>query len=613
MNASRCGSHGGSTGARPTGAAVRAAMADAAQNLFGYPGSTPLPHRDSDSPDSGYTPSIASSAAATRLAPAPASGLAARGSGASLEDQLALLKNLHSAGLLQSDVFARQQDAVLTEWRRANSQSTSVFDDGASKELDSHCQRLRTALEQRMATARSRQLDYAASREAAVKLEASAGVEASAHREAIDATFREAGDALRRKERELTQEVESRRDSALRSLAAQQEELVDCLAQHSESAALLHTALREEDAHNFLAGYAQLCARLETEEAIAESLYEARTAAPQTSAWSIPDGLVPSTADAAVAAAAAIGFGPPDGSGSDLALSADAAQPDRWAPPPIMSADEAVEQEEGEGAEVQRRAAAGDVESLYTMGGWLHRGDGGVPVDRAAAAAHYRQAVAQGHAEAACALGCMLIEPFASGSPGGGDDSETGPVLEEALALLRQAADAGVLEAHYNLGWVLSGGLGDGLVSTDTQQAIEHYRVAAHGGDGLSKLSLGNLLADSTTTAAASGSEAEARERWLEAIDWWKQAMEDSEAAAEAAFRLGRACERDAEMLAAEAEAEAGAGAGAGEGGRVDDSRLVSAGMRQALAFYRQAEGAGHPGAGQEAVRLAAAAAVSDS
>lgn len=586
-------------------------------------GAARTPVREADSPDSGFTPSVASTV---------------RSGGEGLEQQLAVLQKLHSSGLLDGEVFARQQDSLLAEWRHSN-HAGSVFDRGASQEIRAHCQRyaapsskerlarhatsqrpgsarsrirrahasyarafcvaccsLRTALEQRLASAKSRQSEYASGREASATLEISVEAEASAHRETVAAVFRDARDALQRKEQDLVRDVELRRDSALHSLAAQQEELADSLAQHSESAALIRTALHEDDPRSFIAGYAQLCARLETEEVIAESLYEARTTAPDASHWYTPGDLVNGTVDAAIKAAGAVGF---DNLAEPL---------DRWAPPPVVRVDEETERLQGnsEEATVRRRAAEGDAESLYILGGWLQRGTGGFPSDRREAETRYRQAASQGHPEAACALGCMLIEPL-SGSCSRHSREHSVPALEEALALLRQAADAGVLEAHYNLGWILSGGLGlGGEDVNDNEQAIEHYRVAAHGGDGLAQLSLGNLLADSMTAAASGGDDDDARAQWSEAIDWWKQALEDSEVVAEAAFRLGCACEREAEMLAGEGSAAAIAEGNAAVRSTPDDKRLISAGMQQALDYYRQAEGAGHPVAGKEVARLAA-------
>lgn len=589
------------------------------------------PQEHADLTDTAFSPSIASSVVATR-------GGGGSGGGG-LEHQLGVLQKLHSSGLLDSEVFARQQDALLNDWRHANPAAGSVFDGGASEELTSHCQRysakptrpnrcqalphlarfpqrliscachaislvlcrLRAALEQRLASAKSRQLDYAASKEAAAKLEASVAAEAEAHREVIAGVFRDGRAALQGKEQELLREVELRRDSALHCLAAQQEELVDSLAQHSESAALIRTALREDDARSFLAGYAQLCARVETEEAIAESLYEARATAAHANRWSIPDDLVPGTVDAAAAAAAAVGF-------AKQSDRVPAALLDRWAPPPVISTDEAPEtpQRYSEEATVRRLAAEGDAESLYTLGGWLHKGTGDIPIDTADAETHYRKAAAQGHPEAACALGCMLIQPLVE--PGSRHQRmHSAGLLAEALALLRQAAEAGVLEAHYNLGWILSGGLEiDGEEIRDVEQAIEHYRVAALGGDGMSKLSLGNVLAESMTAAAESGGDgsSDARIRWAEAIDWWKQALEDAEVSAEAAFRLGHACEREAEMIAG---GTGGAGSKADGSITPDDTRLVSAGMQQALSYYHQAEGSGHPLAGREIARLSQA------
>ncbi len=80
-----------------------------------------------------FSPSIASSTVAAR---------GAGDGGGGLEHQLRLLQSLHSSGLLDSEVFAKQQDALLNDWRHATtSQAVSVFDAGASKELASHCQR----------------------------------------------------------------------------------------------------------------------------------------------------------------------------------------------------------------------------------------------------------------------------------------------------------------------------------------------------------------------------------------------------------------------------------------------------------------------------------------
>ena len=456
-------------------------------------------------------------------------------------------------------------------------------------------------MEQRLASAKSRQLDYAASKEAAAKLAASVAAEAEAHREAIAGVFRDGRAALQGKEQELLREVELRRDSALHCLAAQQEELVDSLAQHSESAALIRTALREDDARSFLAGYAQLCARVEIDEAIAESLYEAQATAAAANRWSIPDDLVPGTVDAAAAAAAAVGF-------AKYSDRAPTALLDRWAPPPVISTIEAPEtpERDSEEATVRRLAAEGDAESLYILGGWLHHGTGDIPIDTGEAESYYREAAAQGHPEAACALGCMLIQPLAEPDSRHQRMHSAG-VLEEAMALLQQAAEAGVLEAHYNLGWILSGGLNlGGEEIRDVGQAIEHYRVAALAGDGMSKLSLGNVLAENTTAAAENSGDGggDARTRWAEAIDWWKQALEDPDVSAEAAFRLGHACEREAEMLAGETGA---AGSNADDSSTPDDTRLISAGLQQALNYYHQAERAGHPLAGREIARLSQA------
>ena len=416
-------------------------------------------------------------------------------------------------------------------------------------------------------------------------------MEAAAHHEAISAAFRDGRAALQRKEQELIHEVELRRDRALHSLAAQQEELVDSLAQHSESAALIRTAMQEDDVRSFLAGHAQLCARLETEEAIAESLYETQATVANSSRWSIPDGLVSSTVDAANGAAAAVGFG----KSADVVSSGLQHRP---AVPPVMGAGTAAEalQGESEEATVRRQAAEGDAESLYILGGWLHQGTGGIPSNRVEAETHHRAAAAQGHPEAACALGCMLIEPLAD--PDRCYRSVHGAqALQEALALLQQAADAGVIEAHYNLGWILSGELdagGQGI--RDVERAIEHYRVAAHGGDGMSKLSLGSLLTDNVTTTTVNGDDdGDARTRWSEALDWWEQALEDPEVSAEAAFRLGNACERAAEMLSVESRGA--------EGG----SSPTPTDMQQALAYYRQADEAGHPLARKEVARVLAA------
>ena len=387
------------------------------------------------------------------------------------------------------------------------------------------------------------------------------------------------------KEQELTEELEARREHVVHSLSAQQEELVDSLAQHLESVALLHAALREEDTHSFHAGHAQLCARLETEEALAEALYEARTTTPhQLSRWSIPDGLIPGTAGAAIAAASAIGF-------------------DRWAPPPAPAAEQQppqrqeapptihysgmedpaeamapVSAQEDEEAEVYRLAAEGDAESQYILGGWLSQGRA-LSGD---AETQYRVAAEQGHAEAACALGCLLIEPLAAAAADGGNAGDVGKgsaAAVEALALLQQAADAGVLEAHFNLGWVNSSGL---LGEDDYEKAADHYRVAAHGGDAGAMLQLGNLLAD-TATPGSDG--------MLEAIEWWKKAAEESEATAEAAYRLGQACLREAESLQRQ------------DGGE-DDARLVEAGKAQALQYYQRAEAAGSADAAAAARQL---------
>ena len=80
---------------------------------------------------SRFTPSVASSYLTASRRPGAAEGL---------EEQLAVLKGLHASGLLDAEVFARQQDALLTQWRRS-SQPPSVFEGDASIELDSHCER----------------------------------------------------------------------------------------------------------------------------------------------------------------------------------------------------------------------------------------------------------------------------------------------------------------------------------------------------------------------------------------------------------------------------------------------------------------------------------------
>ena len=90
------------------------------------------PTREDESPGSGFSPSIA--------APSTVTGVASGGGG--LEHQLRVLQKLHSSGLLDGEVFAKQQDALLSDWRHANtSQPVSAFDSGASKELASQCQR----------------------------------------------------------------------------------------------------------------------------------------------------------------------------------------------------------------------------------------------------------------------------------------------------------------------------------------------------------------------------------------------------------------------------------------------------------------------------------------
>ena len=93
---------------------------------------TPTRREDDGSPGSGFSPSIAASSTVT----------AVRGGGGGLEHQLRVLQSLHSSGLLDSEVFAKQQDALLNDWRHTTSnEAVSVFDGGASKELASHCQR----------------------------------------------------------------------------------------------------------------------------------------------------------------------------------------------------------------------------------------------------------------------------------------------------------------------------------------------------------------------------------------------------------------------------------------------------------------------------------------
>jgi hypothetical protein len=111
------------------------------QKLPGAPGAAAATPVRSPSPTgsdlSGFTPSVASSVAPS-LAMSRRAG--ADGLERGLEEQLTVLKGLHASGLLDAEVFARQQDALLTQWRRSN-QPPSVFEGGAATELESHCER----------------------------------------------------------------------------------------------------------------------------------------------------------------------------------------------------------------------------------------------------------------------------------------------------------------------------------------------------------------------------------------------------------------------------------------------------------------------------------------
>ena len=120
--------------------------------------------------------------------------------------------------------------------------------------------RLRDRLSQLVATAAARQRDYVASNAASNAADESATATASARREAAEASFRRLGEALDqrsgplanaeplpdrvkgvtvemlRREEGLLGAVERRRESVLQALSAQQHEMVECLATHSESA-----------------------------------------------------------------------------------------------------------------------------------------------------------------------------------------------------------------------------------------------------------------------------------------------------------------------------------------------------------------------------------------
>lgn len=131
----------------------------------------------------------------------------------------------------------------------------------------------------------------------------------------------------------------------------------------------------------------------------------------------------------------------------------------------------------------KRAAEAGAPGGAFNTG--LAYEDGvGVLRDRAEAARWYRVTVDRGHAPAMVNLaGLLLAQPAADRTAR----------AAEAAALVRRAADAGAVEALFDMGHLHEKGIG---VAQDMNEALRWYRLAADRKDSRAMLRLGTIHAD---------------------------------------------------------------------------------------------------------------------
>ena len=120
----------------------------------------------------------------------------------------------------------------------------------------------------------------------------------------------------------------------------------------------------------------------------------------------------------------------------------------------------------------QRAAQAGDATALLAMGHMAERGESPT-LSRDDAVSYYRQALAAGNARAGLRLGFLFVTQ---------DDGDN---AAEGRALLETAAQAGLVEAHGGLAYAFENGIGG---APDAEQALAHYREAAHHSDAYAQL-----------------------------------------------------------------------------------------------------------------------------
>lgn len=156
-------------------------------------------------------------------------------------------------------------------------------------------------------------------------------------------------------------------------------------------------------------------------------------------------------------------------------------------------------------------AEEGDARAQFNVGLIYDEGLG-VERDREKAREWWSMAAEQGLLTAGYNLALLEIEQ-ATDEDGGGD-------IEQALANLRETAEAGHLPARYTLGKIYQYGVG---VAEDPAAAVEHIRAAAEGGFAKAQYSLGKIYRD------GSGVEQDA----AQAAEWFGQAARRGHAGAQ--------------------------------------------------------------------------------
>lgn len=131
----------------------------------------------------------------------------------------------------------------------------------------------------------------------------------------------------------------------------------------------------------------------------------------------------------------------------------------------------------------RRAAEAGAAGGAFNLA--LAYDDGaGIGADKAAAERWYRTAAAQNHVSAMVNLGALLLAKVA------GTDTAS---VAEASGLVRRAADAGSVDAIFDMGHLSENGIGQ---AKDMNEALRWYRLGAEKKDARAMLRLGLLYAD---------------------------------------------------------------------------------------------------------------------